>query len=615
VKIQCENCSVEHELEPPAWVASSGRPFRFRCSSCGHSQMVATATPAAPRPPPDEPSTAPNTDHPLFSQVVHNPTLMPASSHTTDSPEENSDSASSGAPNNPDGSPPVYLKQEGKVYLVRDWATVQRWIMERRVEREDLVSEGGVRWEPIGTRPELGSFFAAVEQLEAVEQTTTTTATAAPTPTPAPAAQPPPPFASASNPFPFGDPEADESESPTSRFARLDDDTEGVPMGLPPLPTDEVGGQGAGEYPDLPNIRKSALAAPSPTPDEVMRGSASPAQTPRMAAATPRAAPVPTIPPPALAPTPAPTPRVDTPHPKPPTWMPPKPARSEQVPPSMVQTMPMTPSPIPTAPAPAVTPHEEDKELAEDPFHGFKKAPAPATHDEWGDPVPVRGGLPPWLLPMVALVTVIFAVVIIGGIAIATLNGPKHPDIAHADEGGLQGVLPQPPPITPQPPLPPVVLPPTITVPTTPPPVTTPPVDATQPPTDATPPVADSHPPPVVPDEPPTRTNPTNPPTPPPATPKPPAPKVESASALIDKGWAAVDRGSLGSAASAFEKALAQAPGNADAQYGYGYVLLKQGDTDGAKTHLCKALSSAGASSDVARDVNGLLAGNGLSCH
>ena len=44
MQIQCENCGVEHELEPPSWVISSGRAFRFRCSSCGHSQSVQPPT-------------------------------------------------------------------------------------------------------------------------------------------------------------------------------------------------------------------------------------------------------------------------------------------------------------------------------------------------------------------------------------------------------------------------------------------------------------------------------------------------------------------------------------------------------------------------------------------
>ena len=44
MNIQCENCGAEHDLDPPAWVLSSGRPFRFRCSVCGHSQMAEPPT-------------------------------------------------------------------------------------------------------------------------------------------------------------------------------------------------------------------------------------------------------------------------------------------------------------------------------------------------------------------------------------------------------------------------------------------------------------------------------------------------------------------------------------------------------------------------------------------
>jgi hypothetical protein len=60
----------------------------------------------------------------------------------------------------------MLLKQEGKVYHVKDTATMQKWIVERRVLREDLVSIGGVRWEPVGSRPELEVFFQVVEQAD-----------------------------------------------------------------------------------------------------------------------------------------------------------------------------------------------------------------------------------------------------------------------------------------------------------------------------------------------------------------------------------------------------------------------------------------------------------------
>lgn len=63
------------------------------------------------------------------------------------------------------------IKQEGKVYHVRNAATVQRWIVERRVLRDDLISTGGAGWEPVGQHPDLEIFFQMVERLDQLEQT------------------------------------------------------------------------------------------------------------------------------------------------------------------------------------------------------------------------------------------------------------------------------------------------------------------------------------------------------------------------------------------------------------------------------------------------------------
>jgi hypothetical protein len=62
------------------------------------------------------------------------------------------------------------IKQEGKVYHVRNSATVQRWIVERRVLRDDLISTGGSGWEPVGHHPDLEIFFQMVERLDQLEQ-------------------------------------------------------------------------------------------------------------------------------------------------------------------------------------------------------------------------------------------------------------------------------------------------------------------------------------------------------------------------------------------------------------------------------------------------------------
>ena len=140
-------------------------------------------------------------------------------------------------PTPPENANSVFLKQDGKVYLVRDWATLQRWIMEHRVGRDDMVSEGGVNWDRVGGRPELGSFFAAMEKIEAAEMAG---------------------IGLASDHL--------DEEPPTSEggaFSRLDEPTEGVPMGIPHLATEEIFSledqpvsRVDEDYPDQPPLRE-----------------------------------------------------------------------------------------------------------------------------------------------------------------------------------------------------------------------------------------------------------------------------------------------------------------------------------------------------------------------
>lgn len=584
MKIQCENCSIEHELDPPAWVVSSGRPFRFRCSSCGHSQMVSAsgnraepaplAVPAAstPRPAAEEATTEPRSSAPAVTASTATPAPAPSAAA-------------------PGDSPPIYLKQEGKVYLVRDWATVQRWIMERRVEREDLVSEGGVRWEPVGSRAELGSFFAAVEQLEAVEQTG-----------PGPATPAPAPFAS-SNPFPFGSPDDTEDELGSSgRFGRLDDDTEGVPMGLPPLPTEETdiatGAADTSAYPDLPPTRGRGRATETLAPTAAFAGTSKrpsiandPTLPPELAAKLPpgvnrallAAETIPDISPPALA-TPSPAPRIDRPI-------------------SQRQTMPIPPE-DPDFAMPSETeevPNDRTASLPpDDVFSGYHHADgvAPAVED-WEQP---RRGVAPWVFAAAAIATAVILVAVVGT-AIVMNSGSRDDVHAGAPDDGAQlhAVLPS----TEDPPTEATAqIAPPVPEGTDPPPEAPPEAEVA---TVASTEAGTAEPPPVA-KEPATTGAVTKAATP------PPEPKAASVSSLVDKGWGAVDKGKLDAASATFKQAVSQNPEHADANFGYGYVLLKQGQRDLAKKHLCRALQNAGGSSDVGREANGMLQNNGMSC-
>jgi hypothetical protein len=89
-----------------------------------------------------------------------------------------------------------------------------------------------------------------------------------------------------------------------------------------------------------------------------------------------------------------------------------------------------------------------------------------------------------------------------------------------------------------------------------------------------------------------------------------PSPRAR-ARALVDQGWSLVGR-DPNAAASRFQDALALDPGSADANYGVGYSLLKQGEPDGARPWLCTALRTGDL--EVQRDVQSLLDSNSLSC-
>ncbi|MEO0814286.1 MAG: zinc-ribbon domain-containing protein, partial [Myxococcota bacterium] len=51
----------------------------------------------------------------------------------------------------------------GDVFRLRELTTLQRWIVERKVRRDDEISRTGQRWERLGNIVELAAFFDAVE--------------------------------------------------------------------------------------------------------------------------------------------------------------------------------------------------------------------------------------------------------------------------------------------------------------------------------------------------------------------------------------------------------------------------------------------------------------------
>jgi hypothetical protein len=721
LKIQCQNCGVEHEIDPPSWVVSSGRAFRFRCSSCGFSQSVqptddspsepeaepppvtvpqpsfppSSATPPsaprlpslpdpepappaaaysagpeprAPAPPPvapqvagvdgvdpqdapaprvsteqpvnrlarptpseddaayTEPDDAAEPEQPARRRGSSGPTILPFEDSVSTEPISISHlsepDAGNDAPTNTGNA--VFLKQNGQIYMVSDWDTLKRWIAESRVDRQDLVSEGGVRWEPIGSRPDLLSSFAPDDGLSFTDGSPGNTLQTA--------------NGLLGGETPFG---ADYQSS----SGWHDDDTEGIPTGLPPLPTDEVphpASTGPSGF-DAVNIRRHMTPTPPPVgrrrpppvqrptfvppppPDGVAarmgleqpgrQADPSPPELPPDAIDTARPHPLrdnpavsPTVDPDAQATAPGSTMR--TTHAAPPLYDPVEhtpgssdpsiapPALPDTVPPPPVRAGPQGPS------APAVVRELEREATLE--TEVVERAPV-SEHDMEIDfyqqntdeiLAATRRSNGPL---MFAGCFVLLAIAAVGLILVVTgypggFGQPETPDPAPTDVPDPQP-LPDPQPVEPEP-----------EPDTQPEPAEPDPEPDTQPE-----PLPDAAPEPAP--QPVAEPQPVPGPIQPTPTPGPlpvPGPRPSSSvQQLITQGWQTADSDPA-DAISMFEQALSKDPDNVDAHYGYGYALLKSGNANLAKRHLCIARDRGDR--DTTREARGMLTNNGLVC-
>jgi Flp pilus assembly protein TadD len=98
-----------------------------------------------------------------------------------------------------------------------------------------------------------------------------------------------------------------------------------------------------------------------------------------------------------------------------------------------------------------------------------------------------------------------------------------------------------------------------------------------------------------------------------PAPPAVPAPapaaetKVAGAQGLVRQGWRYADKQEWASAEGEFRRALELKPNSGPAHYGLGYVLVKQGRSDGAHSELCKAQLYAGSDAALRREISAML--------
>lgn len=144
--IRCERCGTEYEFDDNR-VTEAG--ITVKCSSCGHMFKIRKK-----------------------SFVLTEP-VVPGR-------EEEAPASKNW----------MIRKPDGQMLSFKELTTLQKWIVERKVSREDEISKSGESWKKLGSIAELASFFRVVDQSQPVLPAVPPPA--APVTQPLPAVVPPP---------------------------------------------------------------------------------------------------------------------------------------------------------------------------------------------------------------------------------------------------------------------------------------------------------------------------------------------------------------------------------------------------------------------------------------
>jgi predicted Zn finger-like uncharacterized protein len=156
--VRCDRCQTEYELDDES-VAGSGASVQ--CTTCGHTFVVSrngdillgAATP---------PSGVPGGGLPSSGTPPANVGSLGSQSSAAPPPTASRERSST--------PPPVpewvLTTEEGQSHRLRDLTTLQKWVVERRVGRNDRVSFRGGVWRALGDVEELRPFFDVVAQAD-----------------------------------------------------------------------------------------------------------------------------------------------------------------------------------------------------------------------------------------------------------------------------------------------------------------------------------------------------------------------------------------------------------------------------------------------------------------
>ncbi len=158
--VRCNRCGTEYELDE-ARVAAAGTTVK--CSNCAHIFKVL---------PNGEVREGSGAHKVSARQSTSETTRLPNTGVTAAGQSGAVPVSSSTAPTTATGEWMV-RKVDGQIFRFRELTTLQKWIVERKVGREDEISRTARTWKKLGEIAELTSFFQVVEAADAAQRTVT----------------------------------------------------------------------------------------------------------------------------------------------------------------------------------------------------------------------------------------------------------------------------------------------------------------------------------------------------------------------------------------------------------------------------------------------------------
>jgi predicted Zn finger-like uncharacterized protein len=142
--VRCERCRAQYVFDD-AQITEAG--LTVQCSNCGHlfkvkKKALVVTVPLKPGEAGDVPAITPSPS----------PALNAAASHAAPPPGAASEKKE------------WRVRQaNGNVFTFKELTTLQKWIVERKVSRDDEISLSGDQWKRLGNIAELATFFQVVE--------------------------------------------------------------------------------------------------------------------------------------------------------------------------------------------------------------------------------------------------------------------------------------------------------------------------------------------------------------------------------------------------------------------------------------------------------------------